>query len=48
MLNLDTQGGIKDLEVSVNEDSWGPTSNLFLRGYEDVPFANFDKVLLNN
>lgn len=37
-------GGITGLEVSVNEDGWGPVNGGILRGYEDVPFANFDKV----
>jgi hypothetical protein len=36
--------GISGLEISSNEDGWGPVSSSVLKGYEDVPFAHFDKV----
>lgn len=36
--------GISGLDISTNEDGWGPVSSALLRGYEDVPFAHFDKV----
>ena len=41
--HMDLLNDILNLEMSPNAEGWGPGTASSVAGYEDIPFAHFDK-----